>query len=165
MLLLCACSTEIVYTVVKNDISYEVDRDNQTISDGTHTYKYDFSGNSSSYNVNIVYPDGSTYWFSQSGHSGHGGWSDDYDEKRYVDGDTLCNVLLEKAPKETNSGKFVGVIILAVVGVFNIVSPYTVWYLEYGWRYKNAEPSDLALGFNRVVGVIVVIAAVILLFV
>lgn len=53
-------------------------------------------------------------------------------------------------------------IILAAAGVFYIVSPYKAWYLEYGWRYNNAEPSDLALGFNQVVGVIAVIAAVIL---
>lgn len=166
MLSLCACSAaETVYTVVKNEISYVVDRENQTISDGTHTYQYEFSGNTDDYNVDIVYPDGSTYWFNKSGFSGYGGWSDDYDEDKYVDGDTLCDVLLEKAPKKTNSGKFVGAIIMAAVGIFNIVSPHTVWYLEYGWRYKDAEPSDMALGFNRVVGVIAIIVAVILLFV
>lgn len=164
--LLSACGTaETVYTVVKNDISYVVDKDNQTISDGSHTYRFEFSGNSSSYNVNIVYPDGSTYWFSQSGSMGHGGWSEDYDEDRYVDGDTLCDVLIEKAPKKINSGKFIWVLILAAVGVFNIVSPQTAWYLEYGWRYKNAEPSDLALGFNRVTGGIAVVAAVIFIFI
>lgn len=128
-------------------------------------YQYEFSGNKSSYDVNITYPDGSTYWFHMSGGAGHGGWSDDYDEDRYVDGDTLSDVLLEKAPKEVNSGNWLAALIIAIVGIFNIVSPYSAWYLEYGWRYKNAEPSDIALGLNRVVGVIAVVAAVALLLV
>lgn len=165
-LLLCACgATSTVYTIEKNNVSYEVDTENETISDGINVYQYEFSGNKSSYDVNITYPDGSTYWFHMSGGAGHGGWSDDYDEDRYVDGDTLSDVLLEKAPKEVNSGNWLAALIIAIVGIFNIVSPYSAWYLEYGWRYKNAEPSDIALGLNRVVGVIAVVAAVALLFV
>lgn len=165
-LLLCACGeTSTVYTIEKNHVSYEVDTENKTISDGTNVYQYEFSGNKSSYNVNITYPDGSTYWFRMSGGSGYGGWSDDYDEERYVDGDTLSDVLLEKAPKEVKSGNVLAALLFAVVGIFYIVSPYTAWYLGYGWRYKNAEPSDSALGANRVIGVIAVVAAVALLFV
>lgn len=166
MLSLCACSTaETVYTVVKDDVSYVVDRENQTISDGTHTYQYEFSGNTSNYNIDIVYPNGSTYWFNQSDFSGYGGWSDDYDEEKYVDGDTLCDVLLEKTPKEVHFEKYFAVILFAAVGIFQIASPYTAWYLGYGWRYKNAEPSDTALVVNRVMGVFAVIIAIILLFV
>ena len=165
-LLMCACGeTSTIYTVEKNHVSYEVDTENETISDGTNVYQYEFSGNKSSYNVNITYPDGSTYWFRMLDGSGYGGWSDDYDEDRYVDGDTLSDVLLEKAPKEVNSGNWLAALFIGVVGIFNIVSPYSAWYLEYGWRYKNAEPSDIALGLNRVVGVIAVIVAVALLFV
>ena len=166
MLLLCACSEAgTVYTVVRDDISYMVDVENHTISDGTHTYQYEFSGNSNDYNVDIVYPNGSTYWFNQSGFSGYGGWSDDYDEDKYVDGDTLCEVLLEKAPKEAHPERIFASILFAAVGVFQIISPYTAWYLGYGWRYKNAEPSDAALGLNRVMGVVAVIIAVIFLFI
>ena len=165
-LLLCACgATSAVYTVEKNHVSYEVDTENETISDGTNVYQYEFSGNKSSYDVNITYPNGSTYWFHMSGGAGHGDWSDDYDEDRYVDGDTLSDVLLEKAPKEPKSGNRLAALFIAAVGIFNIVSPYTAWYLEYGWRYKNAEPSDIALGLNRVAGVIVVIVAVVLFFI
>lgn len=165
MVCLCACaSAEPTYTITKDNVDYVVDTENKTISDGIYTYQYEFSGNSSSYDVDITYPDGSIYWFTMSGNSGHGGWSDDYDEKRYIDGDTLCDVLLEKAPKESKPGKIFAVVLLAALGVFNVVSPYSAWYLEYGWRYKNAEPSDMALGMNRVGGVIAVIAAILVLF-
>lgn len=166
-LLLCACGTSeasTVYTVTKNNIDYVVDTENKTISDGHHTYQYDFSGNSSNYSITIKYPNGATYWWNKSGYTGHGGWSDNYDEKRYVDGDILTEVVLEKAPREQKSGQGFAALLVAAVGVFNIMSPQTAWYLEYGWRFKNAEPSDLALGFNRVGGLIAVIVAVILLF-
>lgn len=164
-LLLSACgASSSVYTITKNNVDYVVDKANKTISDGHHTYQYDFSGNSSNYSITIKYPNGATYWWNKSGYAGHGGWSHNYDEKRYVDGDILTEVVLEKAPREQKSGQGFAALLVAAVGVFNIMSPQTAWYLEYGWRFKNAEPSDLALGFNRVGGLIAVIVAVILLF-
>lgn len=96
--------------------------------------------------------------------SGSGGWSDDYDANRYVDGDLLCDILIQKALKAVNPDKVIGIIILLAIGILNIASPYTAWYLGYGWRYKNAEPSDSALGLNRVVGVFAVLVAVVMIF-
>ena len=84
--LLCACGkTSTTYTVIKNNVNYLVDTEQKTISDGEHVYHYNFSGNASSYKMDVTYPDGSTYWFSKSGYSGQGGWSDGYDEKKYVE--------------------------------------------------------------------------------
>lgn len=165
ILSLCACSSSpTAYTVEKDGTSYEVNTENSTISDGTHTYRYSFSGNSSDYNVKITYPDSSSYWFQMSGSTGYGGWSENYDEKRYVDGDTLRDVILEKAPRESTPGKFLAALILIGVGILNIASPHTAWYLEYGWRYKNAEPSDLALSLGRLSGFVAIIIAVVLMF-
>ncbi|HEY2839858.1 MAG TPA: DUF6199 family natural product biosynthesis protein [Pirellulales bacterium] len=49
--------------------------------------------------------------------------------------------------------------------LLSVISPRTVWYLRYGWRYKNAEPSDLSLVVTRISGVlgIVLVAVVALL--
>ena len=57
------------------------------------------------------------------------------------------------------------ILLLLAVGIFNTASPHTAWYLEYGWRYKDAEPSDMALTFSRLGGILAIIAAVILIFV
>lgn len=160
----CSSSADTTYSIIKNGTSYVVNTENCTISDGSNTYQYSFSGNSSSYNVDITYPDGSTYWFIMSGNSGYGGWSEDYDENRYADGDILREVLIEKAPKESNPGKFIAIIFLLAVGIFHSVSPHTAWYLEYGWRYKDVEPSELALGLNCVGGVVAIIVAIIMIF-
>ena len=166
---LCACSTSEgeVYTVSKNGTDYVIDQANGTISDSTYTYQYSISGSSSGYTINITYPDGSTYWWrtQSSGNfvAGSGGWSDDYDENRFVDGDTLCDILEEGVPKEKDPKNVGLILLLLVVGIFNTASPRSAWYLEYGWRYKNAEPSDLALGLNRLGGIVAIIAAVIII--
>lgn len=36
-------------------------------------------------------------------------------------------------------------LILIVSGLIGAISPETGWHLSYGWRYKDAEPSDAAL--------------------
>lgn len=171
---LCSCSASkdkagATYTVNKGGTAFVVDPGNGTIFDGTHTYQYEISGSSSDYSINITYPDGSTYWWrthnSGGGTVGSGGWSDDYDETRYVDGWTLCDVLEENAPKEKDPKNVLVILVLFVIGIFNTVSPRTAWYLEYGWRYKNAEPSDLALGLNRLGGIVAMIAAVIIILI
>lgn len=151
------------YIVNKNGTEYHVDTENKTISDDLNTYNYEFSGDASSFSITITYPDGSSYWYTQSEGMGHGGWSNDYDESAYVSGDTLVDVVQEKAPKHTNPGKITAALMLIALGIFDAVFPKVSWYLGYGWRYKNAEPSDAALTFARVGGVIVIIVGIILL--
>lgn len=48
--------------------------------------------------------------------------------------------------------KFLIGLIALVIGVVNIASPETAWYLSDGWKYKDAEPSDEALLLTRVGG-------------
>lgn len=170
---LCSCSfsytgTRSTYTVNKYGTDYVVDPDNGTISDGTHTYQYELSVSSGGYSINITYPDGSTYWWNAQRRgnvtTGSGGWSDDYDENRYVDGGTLCDVLEENNPRENGSDNMILIFFLLAVGIFNTVWPHAAWHLEYGWRYKNAEPSGFALALNRFGGIIAIIIAVIMAF-
>lgn len=57
---------------------------------------------------------------------------------------------------------FIGVFILGV-GLVLAIWPKAAWYLRLGWRFKHAEPSELALGAERVTGVILAIAGFILM--
>ena len=99
-IVLCSCTqTQKHYTIEKNGVIFEVNKETNTISDGNYTYIYSFEGNNSDYKVDITYPDGSTYWWDMKGYGGSGGWSDNYDPQKYIDGDVLTNVLLEDAPK------------------------------------------------------------------
>ena len=161
---MCACGeTPTTYTVEKAGTVFEVDTEAGTISDGTHTYKYTFSGDAESYAVKITYPNGSTYYWNQSETSGQGGWSDDYDGELYVDGGTLCDVAAAKAPRPSGSSNIPAVLLLSLIGVFNLAAPQAAWYLSYGWRYKNAEPSDTALIMARVSGVAVLVIALLMI--
>ena len=162
---LCACSEETTtYTVDKGGKTYTVDSKNETLFDGIHTYKYTFSGDSSSYKIDITYPNGSTFHWTQSEFAGYGAQSDNYDEELYVSGEVLCDVIATKAPTPSNPVKFIAVIFLIGIGLFNAAVPHVAWYLSYGWRYKDAEPSDFSLGFGRIGGIIAIIVGVFMIF-
>ena len=159
---ICACSREEAgpNTVVYNGALYTIDDEAMTISDGTHTYRYEGRGNGSSYSYTIYYPNGSSYYWTWSGNIGHGGWSDDYDENLYTEGRILMNVLETQMPEESEPKNIILIIFLLIVGGFNAVAPQTSWYLSEGWKYKNLEPSETALDMTRIVGVIAIVIAV-----
>lgn len=144
------------YTVEKRGVEYVVDTEKHTIFDGTYTYQYEFSGDRTQYRIDITYPDGSTYWWNGGSSTGFGGWSGDWDNLYdYADGGVLREILVEKAPGGTaDSVKILAAIFIMAVGAVGIFFPRAAWYLGYGWRFKNAEPSDIALVFGRVGGVV-----------
>ena len=172
ILLMTACQkvgTPSTYTVTMNDTVFTVDPGNSTISDGINTYRYEYSGSAQSYTTTIIYPDGSTYWWSttRNGNFSHGsgGWSDDYDENRYVAGDVLCDVIKVKTSTKSDDKDPIMIMLLIVIGLFNVISPYSSWYLSSGWKNKDAEPSEEELGIARFGGVAALVIAVIMIIV
>ena len=164
LLLLPACGKkEPVYMVTLNNKDYVVDTINQTIQEGGFIYSYEMSLSGDS--ITIEYPNGSTYWWQQNGPMGHGGWSNDYDPGKYPsDGGTLVDVLEKEAPKQRSDKSFVPFFLFLIAGLFNLIAPEASWYLGHGWRYKNAEPSDLALIVTRITGGIAIAAAFLWIF-
>lgn len=59
---------------------------------------------------------------------------------------------------------FVGLFAI-IIGIINVASPETGWYLSHGWKYRDAEPSDEALTWGRISGVIAIIIGIICFFV
>ena len=168
LLLLAGCSAKETpnnYTVEKYGSLYTVDMENSTISDGTYTYQYELQGMSNGYALQITYPDGSTYWWNGSPSGGYGGWSDDYDENRYVSGFTLMQILEEGQPVEQPRKNIPLALLLLAIGIFHAGWPRIAWHLQYGWRFKDAEPSDLALGVNRFGGAIAMLVGILVLFI
>ena len=161
-----------VSTVVRDGVTYTIDTENSTISDGEHIYPYAFSGNSAGYDVTITYPNGSSYqWHAQNSGGitmGYGGLQGDYDEHLYTSGDVLLSVLEEGPLKggALREGKNIFLsVFIALAGIFHAALPETAWYLAYGWRYRDAEPSDAALMLNRLGGAAAIVAAIIMIFV
>ena len=151
-----------VYTVTP------IDNDKGTISDGTNTYSYRYDASGTGYSVTFTYPDGETYTWKEDGNFSSGSASLDFDFDKYPDGMTLKRVL-ERSPSaksEKKSTKNVGLIlVLLFVGGINTAFPQAAWYLETGWKIKDAEPSDAALAWNRGIGIVAIVVAVIMLIV
>lgn len=151
-----------VYTVTP------IDNDKGTISDGTNTYSYRYDASGSGYSVTFAYPDGETYTWKEDGNFSSGATSPDFDSGKYPDGMTLDRVLKRSpaAKHEEKSTKNWGIILfLLFVGGINTACPQLTWYLDVGWKVKDAEPSEAALGWSRTVGVVLLIVAVVMMIV
>ncbi len=160
---LAACAAEdlAVYTVTKDGVSYTVDREKNTISDGNFTYGFTFEGSADAYRATVTYPNGSSYWWKRDGFSGSGGWSNDYREDAYVSGEVLVEVLEEKAPKAKKpAGNAFAAILFLAFGVFFIIKPRTVTYIQTFLWVKDAEPSEFAIFMCRIAGVLLVIVGI-----
>ena len=151
-----------VYTVTP------IDNDKGTISDGTNTYSYRYDAGDSGYSVTFAYPDGETYTWKEDGNFSSGATSPDFDSGKYPDGMTLDRVLKRSpaAKHEEKSTKNWGIILfLLFVGGINTACPQLTWYLDVGWKVKDGEPSEAALGWSRTVGVVLLIVAVVMMIV
>ena len=139
---------------------YVIDREQGTISDGVYTYAYAYDGDSEVFSISIEYPNGARYTYSQSNGFGSGGYTSNYDEETYASGDILAEVLQNTVPKKASARNiFVGILLMGL-GAFYMACPRAGWYLSYGWRFKDAEPSDAALIFGRISGAVVLVIGI-----
>lgn len=127
----------------------------QTVTDGDDVYHYTVNGN----DLQITYPNGAVYEESGSSIS----WYGNYDSERYLSGFLLSNVIQSTRSSPDEPAPLICALLLFALGLFGIVSPRGMWYLSYGWHYKDAEPSDTALTINRVGGVGFIILSIIVL--
>lgn len=149
-----------IYTVERDGILFTVDPEAHTITDGENVYIYKVTDNSTT----ITYPDGRyfTWTYNEHGATGTGNTLTNGN----VSNSTLVSIAEEAQPRKA-AGKSTATVltslIVALFGVIIAVFPNVSWYVSYGWRYKNAEPSDAALIFARVSGILIVVAAAFLL--
>ena len=142
-----------VYTVTP------IDNDKGTISDGTNTYSYRYDASGTGYSVTFTYPDGETYTWTENSSSGRGEASLNFDFEKYPSGMVLKGLLRKvRTTQEDTSAKSWGLIFfLLFVGAVNTAWPQLTWYLDVGWKVKDGEPSEAALGWSRTVGVVLLI--------
>lgn len=165
ILILSSCGkTSSIFSVKIDNQTFTVDKALSTIFDGINTYKYEITPDGWGYAVTIIYPDGSEYSRKDTGSFIIGGLSDDYDENKYVNGDILCQVLETDYPRAADNKNYFLSMVLFAIGIFNIAATKTAFYFSYGWRYKDAQPSDEALIIMKIGGIAAVIAAVLTIF-
>ena len=155
-----------------NGRDYVVDTENCTVTMDGDTYTYTLRVTpGQSAQLKLTYPDGS--WSTRSGRGGSYGISvtgmdsPDFQRDRYLSCDALWHALRVDEQIEGNSGgagyMLLGVV-LVLAGVFQFVCPEVMWKLNYGWRFKNAEPSDLALKMGMLCGALTVVFGIVLFF-
>lgn len=174
-LLLTACgghAPKEPYEGYYNGSTYVVDEANCTVTmDGsTYTYALNITPGKSA-QLKLTYPDGT--WSSLSGRVGSygisvtGTYSSDFVYGRYLSCDALWRALNVDERIEGNTGgagyMLLGVV-LVLVGLFQFVSPETMWKFNWGWRFKNAEPSDFALKAGMFSGVLTIVLGIIMFF-
>lgn len=163
------CQTANVYTVTQDEETYTVDRVRKTIACDGVVYQFKITrSDERSVDLDITYPDGSTYYWSNTDGLYRDSWSDDYDPlaRGYVPGGMLRVILFQEVRP---SGQMVAgpelrvAFLLLSVGVLLAVVPWAAWILAYGWRFKDAEPSDFALGANRILGITLIVIVMVCL--
>jgi len=152
MLCLCGCSMgapkQLQFTTI-NGVEYIVNSELKTIQANDVVYPYVFEGD----HITITYPNGATYWWTVTSTGGHGGWTGDYDAVTYADGDILVSLLLQETPAPKHGeGYYLAMAVLGIIGLLNLITPKVAWYVGYGWHFKNGEPSEASLTFNRIIG-------------
>lgn len=179
-LLLCGCAAEqepqLPFTCSVNGIAYYVNPEAQTITSQGNEYHYRYIDNDDCHGVSITYPNGAVVTNSYSIGSNVGGvsWSNaDMDFQinqggTYADCYDLFSVVPEQVKKEEKGEAmyliFYGLPLIAL-GWWEAACPYTHWNWMYGWRYKDAEPSDEALGRIKAVGYLGIAFGVILILI
>lgn len=169
VLSLCACDVKPEeYTVEYNGKTYTVRPRECTISDGKYTYNYVQTGNSQKSTTTIFYPNGTSYQMMSEGIVTTSYGNSSFQRGDYADPSALRSVLATEPPARfdfnINFYKWFLVLVSGGLGVSLLKDPQRAWEMEYGWRYKNAEPTEKALNRNRVMGVIGIVTAVIALF-
>ncbi|MEA5010421.1 MAG: hypothetical protein VB100_01695 [Angelakisella sp.] len=134
-----------------------------TMENGEYRFIYDIDGT-----VTITYPDG--YIYTQKNINGGIATPADYsaldvEAKGYIDGLSLVwgieSAMDYESRGNSNSASPLLAIILMGLGTWVLFAPNRAWWLARGWWYKNAEPSDMAIGFYRVAGGLLMMVGII----
>ncbi len=165
LLLLCSCAAEQPQPGLDNGII--VDTAKQTIYDGQYTYQYKVVGNE----ITITYPNGS--FFTKEFGSGFvvgGGEVDSYEfvSPQYDLFEAVERIYNPEEPKEEpeedtghRAGVIFGGLFLAAFGLFLILLPEVACYIRTSIWVRDAEPTEFAIKYTRICGVLCVLISVI----
>ena len=124
-------------------------------------YPYEYNGG----NITITYPNGAVWIESPTSTGAVISWDDNYDPQRYIEGDVLARYLEEAHRPQSREG-IVGIgfacLIMAAIGVVMFAVPEELIEMKYGWRFKNAEPTEFAVWEVRIGGIIIVVVAIVI---
>ncbi|WP_416150168.1 DUF6199 family natural product biosynthesis protein [Salipaludibacillus sp. HK11] len=127
-----------------------------------------FEQRSNGYRYEVEFENGHTYFNEKSGNIGSGGGS----AKLTSEEMTLAEEAIDKFEQmngaatrsNNNSSSILFGVVIILFGLLGAIFPQAAWYLEIGWKLRDAEPSDLALIANRVGGILASIVGLLIIF-
>ena len=173
---LSACSTgpkgTEIQTVEHNGnivmLTFNYDEKTITASNGWNdtgeanaVYHYEYDGG----NITITYPNGAVWIESPTSTGAVISWDDNYDPQRYIEGDVFVPYLKQAYMpqyREGIGGIGFACLIMAAIGVVMFAVPEELIEMKYGWRFKNAEPTEFAVWEVRIGGIIIVVVAIVI---
>ncbi|MDG5787244.1 hypothetical protein QA612_07040 [Evansella sp. AB-P1] len=126
-----------------------------------------FRGEGDSYRYEVTFESGETYFHERRGNITTGGGSSPSESYQILGEEAIEQFeKMHGNPTEGNtiiSGNPLGVLVI-LLGAIGLFFPYVLWYLEIGWKLKDAEPSDFFLLLNRIIGVVIIFVGIFMLF-
>lgn len=126
-----------------------------------------YEGASDGYSYEVEFANGHSYFYNLTGNTGTGGGSAELTQEEMELAEEAIDKFEEqygKAASTSNgSGSLIG-LLLIFIGLVGAIFPQAIWFLSIGWRLRDAEPSNLALGVYRFGGIVVTIIGVFALF-
>lgn len=151
---------------VINGVTYVLDEKAQTIAVNGHVLRYTYEDGG----TQIIYPNGAEYCSTDGNWVWRNAPSDMVmnNGMPYADCYDVC-ILVPKPEQEKDYGPLVGAILIDMafigLGIWVASRPYDHWNWRYGWRYKDAQPSDEALGRIAALGICQIVMGVIVIIV
>ena len=132
-----------------------------TITCEGEVYSFAIQGDS----IRIDYPNGVSFVRTGNATAGYGPLDQPFSTAGYLSEDTLFKAL---EGGDTEGGWRPGsyaplALLLLPLGIFSLAKPERAWYVSWGWRYKNAKPSDGALLAQRLEGVVLTAAGILVI--
>lgn len=154
------------YIKKMNSVEYLVDPEAKTVTVNGYVFPYTATPNS----ARVRYPNGAVC--SENG--GSVSWTNADEEliinngKPYANCYDLLSVIPHPKPEKDYGPMVIAILAgfaLICIGSWETARPYDHWYWQFGWRYKNAEPSDEAIGRIAAFGIIQIVMGVIVIIV
>ena len=162
----CASGTSDTYEIEYNGVRMTVDTKSRQITNGEDVYSF----TKRDQEISLVYPNGATceqYYITEHTVAG----DTEGDISGYLDPDILCYAIMNE-PQAGSTGMSGGRVLAILLGIgliafglWSCANPERVWEMENGWKFKDAEPSDLALRWNEVAGAIMVVIGIVMIIV
>lgn len=169
LVVLAGCSTK-SNSVIIDGIEVTIDLENSQVIAGENAYAYV----TDEAQIEIEYPNGMIFRRVYESDGTTDDWiktseavDDAYLEKMgYLKPNVLINQVIRFSPDgdktREDSPSALG-IFLITLGILNVAFPRWFWNIQYGWRYKNTEPTETAINIQRLGGIVAIVVGFILL--